>query len=122
MGSKKLTQIAAVRLRADYCEDWNLACKTGAQRACRFLTIDEGTFEWALIQMKAGEKVTRVCWLKDSPSAHWCIDKNGEFRLWYLGRAHEVPCTFDNTEISATDWQMWHNLEGERTMENAETK
>lgn len=67
-----------------------------------------GTFSWALIQMKAGKKVRRSCWLPEMRV--WLRSET----FWQLQRTEEgVAGTFpfSHEDLLATDWSLY---EGEK--------
>jgi len=76
--------------------------------------IKVGSFEWALIQLKRGERVRRSCWAPD----YYCelevskillaacnIDESYIFTV-YFGVPQKYRYTITSDELTATDWEI----------------
>lgn len=77
--------------------------------------IKVGSFEWALIQLKRGERVRRSNWAPD----YYCelavskillaacniLDESYIFTI-YSGRPQKYRYTITSDELTATDWEL----------------
>ena len=62
------------------------------------------TFEWALIQMKAGKKVRRACW---KPHEWWALHEDGVIVLHDGDLVLEIP----TIQALASDWCLYEGEE-----------
>lgn len=65
---------------------------------------EPGHFPWALIQMKAGKKVTR--------GFDVCFMLGDGFSCCAMDGTHLMETSFSNDDLLATDWRLYEGEEG----------
>jgi len=71
----------------------------------------QGTFEWALLHMKAGKKVTRPEMLEDCDGWYIWLDGENFWQGWDTGESEPHGGRFHASDLLATDWSLY---EGEK--------